>query len=288
MDSFLTKIPTEVRIMIYENLVPDQPVKSRAELGQALRRQDGSSVSTSMFRVCRQIHEEYADAFYGAQPFEIEIWNDRRQLLTALCLGQKEIHEIFVPRSSLYPAYFQRIRELHLVGDINMPDQSVLPPGDTAEERAQVFYDYLVKMRASVSTRMLRAVDVPFWVPLRRVRISLNVNALGQLILGGDRFVEDAYEHLRELLEPLRELRARRVGVECLVVREEHGFRETRAGQLVTHLGMSVTSKDWSVGLIGCQGQTRPHRPGRYKLKGQGADELREFIQSFLEEVTRV
>ena len=68
------ELPVEIRLSIYQYLIPDQPVQARRS-GMRSLRQDRTPVSTAIFRVNKTIHEEVADLFYGHTTFDIDVTN---------------------------------------------------------------------------------------------------------------------------------------------------------------------------------------------------------------------
>jgi hypothetical protein len=73
---FLESLPVEIRLMIYQYLIPDQPVPARWPGTRSLR-EDRTPVSTAIFRVNKTIHEDVADIFYGQTTFDIDVTNER-------------------------------------------------------------------------------------------------------------------------------------------------------------------------------------------------------------------
>ena len=70
------ELPVEIRLIIYQYLIPDQPVQARRS-GMRSLRQDRTPVCTAVFRVNKTIHEEVADLFYGHTTFNIDVTNER-------------------------------------------------------------------------------------------------------------------------------------------------------------------------------------------------------------------
>ena len=71
---FLKEVPYEIRLMIYRYLVPNQQIPARNRLWGQLR-VDGTAPCTTIFRVNKSIHEEFAEAFYGSPTFQIDVSN---------------------------------------------------------------------------------------------------------------------------------------------------------------------------------------------------------------------
>jgi hypothetical protein len=109
--TLLEKVPLEIRRHIYSYLSPDLPISHNAEWVAPLRR-DLSPVSTELFRVNRQIHEEYADVFYGSAPFAVYMYNHASGLpIMKMCCGLRGLYPIqgwhLQPLAAMY---FRRIR----------------------------------------------------------------------------------------------------------------------------------------------------------------------------------
>ncbi len=69
------ELPVEIRLIIYQYLIPDQPVQARRSGTRSLR-QDRTPVHTAIFRANKTIHEEVADLFYGQTTFDIDVTNE--------------------------------------------------------------------------------------------------------------------------------------------------------------------------------------------------------------------
>lgn len=84
-------LPVEIRLMIYQYLMPDKPVPARRS-GMRMFRDDLAPVSTAIFRVNKIIHEEVADLFYGQTTFDIDVTNERQRNATT-------VHGIYMCRA---------------------------------------------------------------------------------------------------------------------------------------------------------------------------------------------
>ena len=73
---YFLELPVEIRLLIYQHLIPDQPVQARRSGPQSLRK-DRTLVYTAIFRVNKTIHEEVADLFYGHTTFNIDVTNEQ-------------------------------------------------------------------------------------------------------------------------------------------------------------------------------------------------------------------
>ena len=73
---YFLELPVEIRLLIYQHLIPDQPVQARRSGPQSLRK-DRTPVYTAIFRVNRTVHEEVADLFYGHTTFNIDVTNEQ-------------------------------------------------------------------------------------------------------------------------------------------------------------------------------------------------------------------
>ncbi|KAK2737308.1 hypothetical protein FQN57_000392 [Myotisia sp. PD_48] len=69
---FLTKLPAEIRRLIYSYLLPDQLVPSEIYPDTPLRR-DKYRISISILLTCRQVYEEVVEMLYSTVPFEVHI-----------------------------------------------------------------------------------------------------------------------------------------------------------------------------------------------------------------------
>jgi hypothetical protein len=119
--TLLEKVPLEIRRRIYSYLVPDLPISHNAEWVRPLRR-DQSPVSTELFRVNRQIHEEYAEVFYGSAPFAVYMSNDLSgQPIMKMCCGLRGLYPIegwnLQPLAAMY---FRRIRSFRFYISFNL------------------------------------------------------------------------------------------------------------------------------------------------------------------------
>lgn len=72
---YFLELPVEIRLLIYQYLIPDQPVQARRSGPQSLRK-DRTPVYTAIFRANKTIHEEVADLFYGHTTFNIDVTNE--------------------------------------------------------------------------------------------------------------------------------------------------------------------------------------------------------------------
>ena len=73
---YFLELPVEIRLIIYQYLIPDQPVQARRSGTRSLR-QDRTPVHTAIFRVNKTVHEEVADLFYGQTAFDIDVTNEQ-------------------------------------------------------------------------------------------------------------------------------------------------------------------------------------------------------------------
>jgi hypothetical protein len=69
---YFLELPVEIRLMIYQYLIPDKPVPARW-VGTRILREDSTPVTTAILRVNKTIHEEVADLFYGQSTFDIDV-----------------------------------------------------------------------------------------------------------------------------------------------------------------------------------------------------------------------
>ena len=73
---YFLELPVEIRLLIYQHLIPDQPVQARRSGPQSLRK-DRTPVYTAIFRVNKTVHEEVADLFYGHTTFNIDVTDEQ-------------------------------------------------------------------------------------------------------------------------------------------------------------------------------------------------------------------
>ncbi|KAH8674837.1 hypothetical protein BGZ60DRAFT_562920 [Tricladium varicosporioides] len=74
MTCYLLKVPIEMRLRIYQFLLPDKPIPAR--YGKFSLASDGGGVYTAILCANRQIHEEAAGLLYGSRAFSIELYGD--------------------------------------------------------------------------------------------------------------------------------------------------------------------------------------------------------------------
>ena len=80
---YFLELPVEIRLLIYQYLIPDQPVQARRSGPQSLRK-DRTPVYTAIFRANKTIHEEVADLFYGQRTFNIDVTNEQESNRAAM------------------------------------------------------------------------------------------------------------------------------------------------------------------------------------------------------------
>ncbi|KAH6667799.1 hypothetical protein B0J14DRAFT_172586 [Halenospora varia] len=74
MTCYLLKLPIEMRLRIYQFLLPDKPIPAR--YGKFSLASDGGGVYTAILCVNRQIHDEAAGLLYSTRAFFIELHGD--------------------------------------------------------------------------------------------------------------------------------------------------------------------------------------------------------------------
>jgi hypothetical protein len=74
MTCYFLKVPIEMRLRIYQHLLPDRPVPARYEKSSLTS--DGGGVYTAILCVNRQIHDEAAGLLYRTRVFSIELLED--------------------------------------------------------------------------------------------------------------------------------------------------------------------------------------------------------------------
>ena len=71
---YFLKIPMEMRLRIYQFLLPDRPIPAR--YGKSSLASDDGGVYTAILCVNRQIHDEAAGLLYRTRAFSIELHGD--------------------------------------------------------------------------------------------------------------------------------------------------------------------------------------------------------------------
>ncbi|CZR65318.1 uncharacterized protein PAC_15218 [Phialocephala subalpina] len=74
MTCYFLKIPIEMRLRIYQFLLPDKSIPARC--GNSSLASDGGGVYTTILRVNHQIHDEAAGLLYSTRAFTIELSRD--------------------------------------------------------------------------------------------------------------------------------------------------------------------------------------------------------------------
>lgn len=72
MTCYFLKIPVELRLRVYQFLLPDRPIPARFWNSRELTT-DSEKVCTAILRVNHQIHDEVAGLLYGTRVFTIEL-----------------------------------------------------------------------------------------------------------------------------------------------------------------------------------------------------------------------
>lgn len=88
--SLIDRLPTELRLQIYDYLFPDKPVPSHP-CDKGSFRADGQPCSTRILRLNRAIHDEAAAILYSKVPFQVKIHPGG----IALCGGQQMTYPDF-------------------------------------------------------------------------------------------------------------------------------------------------------------------------------------------------
>ncbi|KAF4634839.1 hypothetical protein G7Y89_g3253 [Cudoniella acicularis] len=86
MTCYLLKIPIEIRLRIYELLLPDKPIPARYTNSRCLS-SDGGLVCTTFLRANHQIHDEAVHLLYAVRAFTIELDADR----LVMCNSSKKL-----------------------------------------------------------------------------------------------------------------------------------------------------------------------------------------------------
>jgi hypothetical protein len=218
-------MPPEIRMQIFRHLAPDDAVpfakhfilkKKHHKLSM---QRDGSAPSTALFQVCRTIHEEYSDVFYGDQPFAVRMYNlpDGKPRI-AMCNGDKRM--CFWRPKQLAPEYFARIRKFNIYIMFTVEPYNSASRDPTTRTMAP---EKLEELLVAERTQLVSLIETFVWrvhAPLHTVNIYIEVQGscahrgnLAEMHLGLD---NKAREHCAALLQPLRGLRAHRsVVIEC-------------------------------------------------------------------------
>jgi hypothetical protein len=72
---FFLKMPQEIRLRVYQFLLPDGPIPAQYQNSRSLTT-DGEGVDTAILRVNRLIHDEAVDLLYSTRPFIVELCGD--------------------------------------------------------------------------------------------------------------------------------------------------------------------------------------------------------------------
>jgi hypothetical protein len=238
---FLQKIPIDIRLLIYRQLAPNKEVPT---IWQAGLRTDEATVSTAIFRVCKAIHHEFTEVFYGETSFNVTVLNDVERtdaIHIRTCFGSV----VYNPDSAgdgdnaallahvFAPLYFDRIQEFEITVMFNTDRCDVQPPSTPPSQEA---WSEIIRGDRAMLSSVLHIMASRMRRPLRRVRIALSIeytfaeadhNAgyyygrshTSSCIEEADREIDnEARDHCRALLDSLRGLlRARRVGdISCV------------------------------------------------------------------------
>ncbi len=252
---YFMELPVEIRLIIYQYLIPNQPVQARWFGTRSLRR-DRTPVSAAIFRVCKTIHEEVADLFYGQATFDIDVTNERdsnaaatpsifmcyakdervlqRMARTAasrftpsrpirqrmFAAGSKYVSTPWQPSLSL--RYFQRIRSfrINIIFDTPKTSHSPIKSSQTAETilaeaERNLLCDYLYRVVESLVTNTQAFLQ------------NLDISICIQGISDDDdaRANSKAIAHCQALVNPIRRLRSRTASLVSLI-RTGNGNRE--------------------------------------------------------------
>lgn len=84
-------IPQEMRLCVYQFLLPDRPIPARS-VGLRNLRTDGAGVQTAILRVSRQIHDEAAGLLYSTRVFTIELTEKGLRMCNTYARHEPEGH----------------------------------------------------------------------------------------------------------------------------------------------------------------------------------------------------
>jgi hypothetical protein len=74
MTCYFLKVLIEMRLRIYQLLLPDRPIPARYEKSSLIS--DGGGVYTAILYINRQIYDEAAGLLYRTRAFSIELLGD--------------------------------------------------------------------------------------------------------------------------------------------------------------------------------------------------------------------
>jgi hypothetical protein len=221
---FLESLPLEVRLMIYRYLAPDQPVPARDDRLWEPLRKDRGPISTSLFRVCKTIRNEFASVFYGETTFKIAVENKLgggppldmrfclekvpRQILSQSPQRPALQYDLAPWKPPLARSYFDRIRSLHIY--IKLCIKAASNAGPTPAEILETEAD-----RNLICDQLHQLVDclsANKQLPLRTLTVSIRTH--GDRSRDSPRAHARCREHCVKLLSPLRRLRSRSTTVD--------------------------------------------------------------------------
>jgi len=68
-------LPLELRLQVYQYLVPDQDIIEARNFGSETLRHDGQRCCISLLRTNHQIYEEFLNEWYGLKTYELTLWS---------------------------------------------------------------------------------------------------------------------------------------------------------------------------------------------------------------------
>ena len=247
---YVMELPVEIRLIIYQYLIPDQPVQARW-FGTRSLRQDHTLVSAAIFRVNKTIHEEVADLFYGKTSFHIDVTNEQDCDTAAtpsilMCYSKQlkartaarittpsrptrqrifatGIKCVFTPwQPSLPLRYFQRIRNFRINIRLDIPktypsasNSSQTAETILAEAERNLLCDYLHRLVERLVTNNQS--------PLGNLDISICIQGISDD--DDARANSKAIAHCQALINPVRRLRSCTASLVSLI-RIGNGSRE--------------------------------------------------------------
>lgn len=262
-ECYFLNLPVEIRLMIYEYLIPDKIVPSQWFRWGSFRH-DRASISTAIFRVCKSVHEEFADLFYGQTTFEIQVTNDRdvnaifmcnkdpkyrpqlmfmdhlassRQMRSRLSASRTAPSRPTIPKllasgikydfkpwkPSVSMQYFQRIRSFRF--EISFAtSKSPLGAGSNSQSAANILVEAERNILCDYLHRLVECLVINNQVPLRS--LDINIRILGLSDRSIPQVNSKAIEHCQALFNSIRRLRTRTVTAACLIKSSNGDYRE--------------------------------------------------------------
>jgi hypothetical protein len=204
------ELPVEIRLIIYEYLIPNIQVPAVRPWIASLRK-NGEMISTALFRVNRTIYEEFADMFYGQPTYAIEItkeWESKPtckmccQRPSATTTSDSFQYGLSPWNPPISLLNFQRIRSIQLnitLGQRSYPNGYTNKPTAVLSIIAETWRNLLCDDVHRFTERMILSNQLP----LRKLGIKIRVE---DMFAGAASFGK---EHCKGLLKPIQRLLTR-------------------------------------------------------------------------------